>query len=137
MVASLQKRLNNVLNLKGKKRLLPDGLYGAATIKAVKTFQTQATLPSSGKVDRATWEALGLAARPELSVLMKGTRHPAVLSVQRALSKVLKKKIPNGLVFSSTLTNEVKTFQRRMKIRATGKVDVATWSTLMATSTLA
>ena len=137
MVASLQKRLNNVLNLKGKKRLLPDGLYGAATIKAVKAFQTQATLPSSGKVDRGTWEALGLAARPELSVLMKGTRHPAVLSVQRALSKVLKKKIPNGLVFSSTLTNEVKTFQRRMKIPATGKVDIATWSTLMATSTLA
>jgi hypothetical protein len=53
------------------------------------------------------------------------------------LSKVLKKKIPNTLSFSSTLAREVKTFQRRMKIPATGKVDVATWSTLMATSTLA
>ena len=137
MVASLQKRLNTVLKLKGKKRLLPDGLYGAATTKAVKAFQKQATLPASGKVDRGTWEALGLAARPELSVLMQGTKHPAVLSVQRALSKVLKKKIPNTISFSSTLAREVKTFQRRMKIPATGKVDVATWSTLMATSTLA
>jgi len=68
---------------------------------------------------------------------MQGTKHPAVLSVQRALSKVLKKKIPNTISFSSTLAREVKTFQRRMKIPATGKVDVATWSTLMATSTLA
>jgi SpoIID/LytB domain protein len=137
MVASLQKRLNTVLHLKGKNRLKPDGIYGAATIKRVKAFQKKVALPRSGKVDRGTWEALGLAARPELSVLMKGTRHPAVLSVQRALSKVLKKKIPNTLVFSSNLTREVKVFQRRMKIRATGKVDVATWSTLMATSSLA
>ncbi|CAB4674755.1 unannotated protein [freshwater metagenome] len=83
------------------------------------------------------WDAMGLSTRPELSVLTLGTKHPSVISVQRALSKVLKKKITGTGQFSSSLVREVKTFQRRMKIPATGKVDVATWTSLMATSTLA
>ncbi|CAB4676949.1 MAG: hypothetical protein F2650_04610 [Actinobacteria bacterium] len=137
MVATLQKKMNSLLKLKGKKRLATDGNFGTATAKAVKAYQLQASLPVTGKVDRAMWDAMGLSTRPELSVLTLGTKHPSVISVQRALSKVLKKKITGTGQFSSSLVREVKIFQRRMKIPATGKVDVATWTSLMATSTLA
>jgi hypothetical protein len=137
MVKTVQKKLNSLLKLKGKKRLLTDGSYGNATAKAVKAYQRQANLPVTGKVDRAMWDAMGLSTRPELSVLMLGTKHPSVISVQRALSKVLKIKIAGTGIFSSSLVRQVKVFQRRMKLPVTGKVDVGTWTSLMATSTLA
>jgi peptidoglycan hydrolase-like protein with peptidoglycan-binding domain len=36
----------------------PDGTFGPATTTAVKQFQTDRGLPSTGTVDQATWNAL-------------------------------------------------------------------------------
>jgi peptidoglycan hydrolase-like protein with peptidoglycan-binding domain len=89
-------------------------------------------LPVTGTVDRVTWESLGLAARADRAVLQVGTRHPAVATVQRALAKVLRKKISATGIFTSSLANDVKTYQKRAKMRPSGKVGPGTWSSLMA-----
>ena len=134
MVQTVQKTLNKVLNLTGRKRLATDGVYGKGTAAAVKAFQLTVNLPQTGTVDRPTWDALGLTARPELAVLKKGTRHAAVKTVQAALAKVLKTKIPTDGVYGSVLVSHVKTFQKRSGLPVTGRVGPSTWSVLMATA---
>jgi len=134
MVQTVQKTLNKVLNLTGKKKLAADGIYGKGTAAAVKAFQATVNLPQTGTVDRPTWDALGLTARPELAVMKKGTRHPAVKTIQRALAKVLKTKIAADGIYGSNLVAQVKTFQKRSGLPVTGRVGPSTWSVLMATA---
>lgn len=134
MVQSIQKKLNAVLLLKKGRRLATDGDFGKGTASAVKTFQTQANLPVTGTVDRATWDAIGFAGRIDLAVLKVGSRHPAVSSIQRALAKVLKKKISPTGQFTVSLANDVKTFQKRAKLKVSGRVGPSTWTSLMATA---
>jgi peptidoglycan hydrolase-like protein with peptidoglycan-binding domain len=136
MVQSIQKKLNAVLALKGKKRLMTDGQFGTGTANAVKAFQATAALPVTGIVDRATWDAIGFAGRIDLAVLKVGTKHAAVSSIQRALAKVLKKKIKTTGIFTSSLANDVKTFQKRVSLKANGRVGPSTWTSLMATAAL-
>ena len=109
MVTVVQKKLNLALKLVGKKRLVTDGAFGAGTERAVRAFQTASVLPVSGIVDRATWDALGLAGRIDLAVIKVGSRHPAVSSLQQALSKVLKKvEAPSEVNFSNAELNAIK-----------------------------
>ena len=136
MVTVVQKKLNLALNLVGKSRLATDGAFGSGTERAVRAFQTLSVLPVSGIVDRATWDALGLAGRIDLAVLKVGSRHPAVSSLQQALSKVLKKKISSTGVFTSSLANDVKLFQKRVKLPVSGRVGPSTWKVLTAAAAL-
>ncbi|MFI0460781.1 MAG: peptidoglycan-binding protein [Ilumatobacteraceae bacterium] len=136
MVTVVQKKLNLTLNLVGKSRLATDGSFGPGTERAVRAFQTASVLPVSGIVDRATWDALGLAGRTDLAVLKVGSRHPAVSSLQQALSKVLKKKITATGVFTTSLANDVKLFQKRVKLPVNGRVGPSTWKVLTAAAAL-
>jgi peptidoglycan hydrolase-like protein with peptidoglycan-binding domain len=131
MVVAVQKKLNAVMKLKGSKRLATDGDFGSGTAKAVKAFQASVSLPTTGTVDRTTWDALGFATRSDLAVLKVGTRHPAVSSVQRALAKVLRKKIPVTGQFTSSLANDVKLYQKRAGFKQSGRVGPSTWASLM------
>ena len=56
-VPILQKALNN-----HGEHLTVDGIFGRQTEKAVKDFQAQSGLESTGEVDSGTWSAL--AAQP-------------------------------------------------------------------------
>ena len=94
------------------------------------------TLSATGIVDRATWDALGLAGRTDLAILKSGSRHPSVRSIQQALAKVLKKKISRSDAFKSSLANDVKTFQKRAGLKASGRVGPSTWAALMAAAAL-
>ncbi len=132
IVSVVQRRLNSQLDLKGKKRIATDGVFGAGTTRTVKTFQKKAGLPTTGVVDRATWDALGLANRGDLAVLRLGTKHPSVASVQTALSKVLKKPIRATGVYDRTLVNHVKTLQKNLGVRQSGRVGPQTWTLLAA-----
>jgi peptidoglycan hydrolase-like protein with peptidoglycan-binding domain len=136
MVTIVQKKLNLALKLSGKSRLATDGAFGAGTERAVRAFQTASVLPVSGIVDRATWDALGLAGRVDLAVLKVGSRHPAVSSLQQALSKVLKKKITSTGIFTTALANNVKLFQKRVKLPVNGRVGPSTWKVLTAAAAL-
>jgi SpoIID/LytB domain protein len=136
MVTIVQKKLNLALKLRGKSRLATDGAFGAGTERAVRAFQTASVLPVSGIVDRATWDALGLAGRVDLAVLKVGSRHPAVSSLQQALSKVLKKKITGTGIFTTALANNVKLFQKRVKLPVNGRVGPSTWKVLTAAAAL-
>ncbi|MSZ56006.1 MAG: hypothetical protein F2594_01605, partial [Actinobacteria bacterium] len=123
--------INAVMNLKGSKRLATDGDFGSGTAKAVKAFQATVSLPQTGTVDRTTWDALGFATRSDLAVLKVGSRHPAVSSVQRALAKVLRKKVAVTGEFSSSLANDVKLYQKRAGFKQSGRVGPSTWASLM------
>ena len=131
MVVSVQKKLNAVMKLKGSQRLATDGDYGKGTVKAVKAFQASVSLPQTGTVDRTTWDAMGLGTRSDLAVLKVGSRHPAVSSVQRALAKVLRKKIPTTGLFSASLARDVKLYQKRAGFKQSGRVGPQTWASLM------
>jgi len=137
MVRTVQKTLNAAMGLKGSKRLATDGDFGRGTANAVKAFQVKMNLPSTGTVDRSTWEAMGLGGRTDLAVLQVGSRHPSVATLQRALARVLRKKISASGQFTSSLANDVKTYQRRAGIRPSGRVGPSTWSSLMAAAALA
>ena len=132
-VKSVQKRLNSQMKLTGRNRIPVDGTYGTSSIRAVKKFQKSLGLNQSGVVDRATWDALGLANRPDLGVLRVGTRSASVKSLQTALGRVLKKKITPTGVFTTSLANDVKTYQRRAQMKASGRVGPQTWTSLMVT----
>lgn len=134
MVQTVQKTINRILLLKGRTRLATDGQFGKGTAAGVSAFQATVNLPRTGTVDRATWDALGLGTRPELAVMKKGTRHPAVKTVQRALAKVLKKQVNADGVFGPSLAENVKLFQKRAGIPVNGRVGPSTWSVLMATA---
>jgi SpoIID/LytB domain protein len=134
MVSSIQKKLNATLGLKGKARLKVDGVYGTGTVNAMKRFQTSAGLPATGVTDRATWDAIGFANRIDLAVLRVGSRHPSVSTLQRSLAKVLKKKIRVTGVYTTSLANDVKTFQKRANLKPVGRVGPSTWTVLIATA---
>ncbi len=131
MVEAVQKKINAVMKLKGSKRLATDGDFGPGTAKAVKAFQATVNLPQTGTVDRTTWDALGLATRADLAILKVGTRHPAVSSIQRALAKVLRKKVAVTGEFNSSLANDVKLYQKRAGFKQSGRVGPSTWASLM------
>jgi SpoIID/LytB domain protein len=133
MIKTVQKRLNSQMKLSGRSRIPADGKYGTSTIRVVKRFQKSAGLRASGVVDRATWDALGLANRSDLGVLRVGARSASVKSLQTALGRVLKKKITPTGVFTTSLANDVKTYQRRARMRASGRVGPQTWTSLMVT----
>ncbi|MSO16010.1 MAG: hypothetical protein EXQ61_06815 [Ilumatobacteraceae bacterium] len=137
MVKVIQKKLNLALNLVGKSRLATDGAFGSGTERAVNSFQAASGLSVTGIVDRATWDALGLAGRIDLAVLKVGSHHPAVSSLQQALAKVLKKQIATTGVFTAALASDVKLFQKRVKLPVNGRVGPSTWKVLTAAAALA
>lgn len=132
MVTTVQRRLNSALGLVGRKRLATDGAFGAATDRAVRTFQTAKALPVTGEIDRATWDALGLTGRSDLTILRTGTRHPAVATLQNALAKVLRIRIAATGRFDLSLATRVRQFQRNVAMKESGRVGPQTWAALMA-----
>ncbi len=63
VVTEIQKMLRHIALGGGNIPLInPDGIYGGETAAAVRTFQRSLGLPSTGKADFATWNALKLAS---------------------------------------------------------------------------
>ncbi|MFH1811811.1 MAG: peptidoglycan-binding protein [Pseudomonadota bacterium] len=107
-----------------------DGVYGPMTRDAVKRFQTQSTLPATGKVDAKTWSALrdrlfaaGGKASPAQS---KGEHGAAVLHTEKQL-KTLGYNV--GKVdgrYDAATTGAVSRFQAKHGLSQTGQVNTAT-----------
>jgi hypothetical protein len=133
MVRTLQAALNKTLRLR-KRAIELDGVFGKTTKARVAKYETMVGLPVDGVADEAVWRALGLGARPSLSVMKAGTRHASIKVVQASLAKVLKVRLPITGTFDATTRNQLRNFQRRMNLRPTGVVNRTTWLALMSTS---
>lgn len=138
--------------------VIPDGIYGEATMRAVTAMQRFARLPATGVADTATWDALdalsrdaaGISAPPApLCIRMApglriagGEANSHLYLVQgmlRALSEVLS-GVPE--VESSGQNDErccaaLRWLQARAELPQTGELDRCTWEHLVGLYRLA
>lgn len=129
--------------------VFPDGIYGKETKIAVRAFQRRAGLPTTGKVDLATWNALFAAAAeyenyplplevfppfPEGGFIGPGERSDFVLILQIALQEIGilgKEDAPSVTgTFDRETENAVKEIQRQAELMPDGRVDTATWNVI-------
>jgi peptidoglycan hydrolase-like protein with peptidoglycan-binding domain len=107
-----------------------DGIFGAATERALKTYQQRKGLPATGRVDAQTARALGLGggSAPRTYVGLKlGSRGPAVKAVQRAIIRSGIKLFGGADgVFGMATQSALMLYQRARGIPASGVVDGAT-----------
>jgi peptidoglycan hydrolase-like protein with peptidoglycan-binding domain len=124
--------LQNDLTAAGYYSGKVDGIYGPATVDAVKKLQTDKGLPVTGLVDQATGVALDAAVKA------KGrTTETAVLTQVAAIQTTLKLAGywtgPIDGIWSPELTQALKDFQTALGVPATGAVDAATLAALEQT----
>lgn len=135
----------------GVDLVIPDGIYGETTRKAVSQFQRIADLPVTGIVNRATWDALyesNLIARLEASrpnaiypfpekggyVLSPGEVSDIVMIVQLMLDTL--GAYYDGIEVEPTGTYDAATrravgiFQEKNGLMVTGEIDKSTWNRL-------
>ena len=118
------------------------GYYGPLTRRAVKKLQRSRSLKPTGRVTARTWAVLlpataptaapealptpeaAAAGRPRLE---KGTRGPAVVFVQQALSVT-----PTSGYYGPLTRRAVKKLQRSRSLKPTGRVTARTWAVLLS-----
>ena len=102
-----------------------DGIYGPATVDAVKRLQADSDLPETGFVDRATAEALDeLLAELDLQTAAADLTHTA--AVQTVLTLTGFWQGPIDGVWTDELTAALQEFQIALGVEPTGAVDAAT-----------
>jgi peptidoglycan hydrolase-like protein with peptidoglycan-binding domain len=123
--ATLQTALQGAGYFKGDI----DGVYGASTVDAVKTLQTEAGLPVTGLVDRATATALEAAVLDAGgAVAAQALAHTA--AVQSTLKLAGFWTGPVDGHWTPELTEALKAFQTKLGVQPTGAVDAATLSAI-------
>ena len=133
----------------------PNGVYGADTGDAVRTFQKTFKLTADGVIGRATWnqitfiyvgvtklaelngegERIGIGLKPPASVLSEGSRGHDVLELQFILDYIgafydaIPVVIKDG-VFGASTKNAVVAFQKAFGLPQDGVVGPSTWDKL-------
>lgn len=132
-------------------RLIPDGIYGPETGKAVSEFQRRHGMPVTGVADQDTWESIAAAYEPALihvdaaqqipvilnanQVIRRGDRHalmPLAQSMLWLLSDVygsVARPTMNGLLDEAT-SDSLSSFQMLCGLPMTGELDKITWKYL-------
>lgn len=106
-----------------------DGVYGPATVEAVEALQTEAGLPVTGYVDRATSAALDAkVAAVGGDVAIDAVAHTA--AVQSTLKLAGYWTGPVDGIWTPELTEALTAFQTSLRVPPTGAIDVATLSAL-------
>ena len=131
--------------------LIPDGIYGPQTIRAVSQFQRKHGLSVTGVTDQETWEAVVLEYEPALisqaeaqglfvvlnpgQVIRRGERHP-VIHLTQGILRVLADaydSIPqpgdSGILDDAT-ADALAAFQGLSALPMTGHLDKRTWKHL-------
>ncbi len=121
--------LQYILNNYGYN-LTADGIYGAATRRAVIDFQKNNNLAQDGIVGRNTWNKL-LVLRPGGQVLRRGNKQSAVLYLQRLLLSFLYPITDLDGIFGPETERAVKAFQAENNLEADGIVGRNTWNALL------
>ena len=131
--------------------LIPDGIYGKATMSAVSKFQRKHGLDVTGITDQDTWDAIVAEFEPALvnvdeaqsieivlnpgQILRRGERNTNLYLVQAilmALSDVyesIPKPTMTGLLDEIT-ADSISAFQLLSGLPMTGQVDKRTWKHL-------
>lgn len=131
--------------------IIPDGIYGPETVRAVSTFQRNHGLPVTGMTDLATWEAVVSKYEPARieqdaahplyiilepkQVIRKGERHPNLYLVQAmliVLAQIYESILPpesTGLLDDAT-ADALVSFQALSALPMTGNLDKNTWKHL-------
>ena len=100
------------------------GVFDAATVSAVRSFQASRGLPVTGMVDAGTWVRL-------IVRLPQGATGEAVKVVQRQLNAKRRAGLTvDGRLAGATVT-AVRTFQRHAGLPVTGTVEASTWRYLI------
>ena len=152
-IRSLQTMLRVIAeNDPSHVRIIPDGIYGPETVRAVSTFQRKHGLPVTGVTDQPTWEAVVAVYETALveqdsahpldiilnpgQVIRKGERSPHLYLVQgmlMVLSQVygsIGEPSLNGLLDEAT-ADALASFQLLSSLPMTGNLDKHTWKHLV------
>jgi len=131
--------------------LIPDGIYGPATMSAVSTFQRKHGLNVTGVTDQNTWERIVAEYEPALiridtaepveiilnpnQVIRRGERLPHLYLVQAMLIvlsetyKSIGTPSLSGLLDDAT-SDSIASFQALNRLPMTGNLDKQTWKHL-------
>lgn len=131
--------------------LVPDGIYGPATVSAVAVFQRKHGLPVTGITDQDTWDAIHASYEPALiaiseaepltiilnanQVIRRGERHPHLYLVQGMLMLLadvyesIGRPSMSGILDEMT-ADSLASFQSLNGLPMTGQLDKQTWKHL-------
>lgn len=132
-------------------RIVPDGIYGPETMRAVSTFQRKHGLSVTGITDQATWEAIVAVYEPALveqdeahpvqiilnpgQRIRKGEQHPHIYPVQGMLMVLselygsIGRPGMSGILDEAT-SDSLASFQYLSGLPMTGELDKHTWKHL-------
>ncbi len=136
----------------GYIRVIPDGIYGPETLRAVSVFQRNHGLPVTGVTDHNTWETivdryetaqidqdaaeiLEVILNPG-QVIRKGESHAHLYLIQGLLAVLadtyqsVGQPSQNGILDEAT-ADAIGTFQALVGLPATGHLDKHTWKHLV------
>ena len=132
--------------------VIPDGIYGQQTMRAVSAFQQKFALPVTGITDQGTWEMISSVYQPAMihvtpaeplnitlepnQVISSGEEHHSIYLVQAMLTAMARDygSIPepplSGILDSGTGESLI-AFQRLSGLDITGELDKVTWKHLV------
>ncbi|MDX2731761.1 MULTISPECIES: peptidoglycan-binding protein [Streptomyces] len=122
--------VQQLLNTQGFAAGTVDGSFGAATLSAVKAYQTRHGLPAGGNVGPKTWTALLSAG--STPTLRQGDSGADVKRLQRSLTAALGTTVDAVGTFGPVTATAVRTYQTRQGLAVTGIVSSNTWAALHA-----
>ncbi|MET8431943.1 N-acetylmuramoyl-L-alanine amidase [Streptomyces sp900116325] len=122
--------VQQLLNTQGFAAGAADGSFGAATLSAVKAYQTTRGLPAAGNVGPKTWTALLSAG--STPTLRQGDSGADVKRLQRSLTAALGTTVDAVGTFGPVTAKAVRTYQTRQGLAVTGIVSSNTWAALHA-----
>jgi len=133
--------------------LIPDGIYGPATMSAVSRFQKIHGLPITGVADQQTWERIVLEYTPARisreeaaplntvlnpgQIIRRGQRHPNIYLVQ-AMLQVMQEvygsigPVSHTGILDGPTSDALAAFQQLNLLPMTGHLDKRTWKHLTA-----
>lgn len=127
----------NVITLQAMLRqagytVVYNGSFDTTTQTAVKQFQTNNALSSTGTVDSATWEKL---TSRSTSVVQQGSNNIVVEALQRQLKNRYGYTLTVDQAFGSGTYGKVVSFQKSVNLSADGVVGRNTWFHLISGDT--
>ena len=157
-VRSLQTMLRVISRFDNSVSLvIPDGIYGPATMQAVTAFQRNNRLPATGVVNQQTWDKIyeqyeialsDVKSTDEIEILIErnqifriGDSSPYIYLAQSMLIQLSKDHPtitppPHSGVLDSETANALRQFQLLAGLDPSGELDRTTWKHLSRHFTL-